>query len=518
MMAVRGMLIKGSYYDSVTLMLVAKEAKKLEGVEDVAVVMGTLQNKSILRSSGLLLEEFEEATDSELIIAIKVDNEKTCEEGIKKVQELLTAGKAAREESVEYLPKSIEAALKTRSNANIAIISVSGKYAAIEAMNALKCGLHVMIFSDNVPKEKAFEVKKYGREHGLLVMGPGCGTAIINGAPLGFANAVNSGDIGVVSASGTGLQEVSCIISNTGGGISQAIGTGGIDVKKEYQGMSFLTGLEALIDDPETKVITLISKPPDAEVLEKIGEVLKKTSKPVVAAFFGVDPELVKEIGAISANDLEHAALLTISISKGVSMDDFEREIKERDVELKAKALEFARNLKDEQKYFRGLFQGGTLAYETQVLLKNIIGNFNSNVPLDPSLKLEDSWISVGHTVIDFGEEEFTVGRPHPQIDYELRNKRILAEAKDPTIAIIYLDVVIGYGTNPNPSEELVPVIKKAKETSEAIIITNVTGTDKDPQNKHHLMSMLKEAGVLVFERNATATKFVGYILKEIGG
>jgi succinyl-CoA synthetase alpha subunit len=517
-MAVKGIIIKGQYYDSVTLMLVAQEATKLEGVEDVAVVMGTVQNKSILRSSGLLLDEFKDAVDSELLIAVKAGDEKDCEEGIKKVQELLTARKAASEESAEYSPKSIDGALKILPNANMAIISVAGKYAAIEAMNALKRGLHVMIFSDNVPKEKAFEVKRYGREHGLLVMGPGCGTAIINGAPLGFANAVNRGDIGIVSAAGTGLQEVSCIISNAGGGISQAIGTGGIDVKKDYQGMSFLTGLEALIDDPETKVITLISKPPDPEVLEKIGEVLKKTNKPVVASFLGANPKLVKEIGGISVNDLEHAALFAVSISKGVSMGDFEKEIEQRDAELKDKASELAKNLKVKQKYFRGLFQGGTLAYETQVLLKNIIGKVNSNVPLDPSLKLEDSWNSVGHTVVDLGEDEFTVGRPHPQIDYELRNKRILAEAKDPSVAIIYLDVVIGYGTNPNPTGKLVPVIKKAKETSDAIIITTVIGTDKDPQNKAYLMSMLKDAGAVVFERNASATRLAGYILKGLGG
>jgi len=204
-MAVKGIIIKGQYYDSVTLMLVAQEATKLEGVEDVAVVMGTVQNKSILRSSGLLLDEFKDAVDSELLIAVKAGDEKDCEEGIKKVQELLTARKAASEESAEYSPKSIDGALKILPNANMAIISVAGKYAAIEAMNALKRGLHVMIFSDNVPKEKAFEVKRYGREHGLLVMGPGCGTAIINGAPLGFANAVNRGDIGIVSAAGTGL-------------------------------------------------------------------------------------------------------------------------------------------------------------------------------------------------------------------------------------------------------------------------------------------------------------------------
>jgi len=517
-MSIKGILVKGKYYDSVTLMLVTKEVKKLEGIEDAVAVMGTIQNKSILKASGLLLDELKDAKDSELIIVIKGINEKFCEEGIKKIQEFLEEKKIKTEESIEFEPKSFEGALKILPNANLAIISVSGQYAAIEAMKALKRGLHVMIFSDNVPHDKTYEIKKYGREHGLLVMGPGCGTAIINGAPLGFANAVNRGNIGIVSAAGTGLQEVSSIISNLGGGISQALGTGGIDVKKEYQGMSFLTCLEALIDDSETEIITLISKPPDSEVLKNIGEVIKKTSKPVIACFLGISSEIIKELGAIPARDLEHAALLSVSFSKGISMEIFEKEIEQKNKELKEIASKIAKELTNEQKYFRGLFQGGTLAYETQVILKDFIGNVYSNVPLDPSYKLEDSWNSKENSVIDFGEEEFTVGRPHPQIDYELRNKRIIIEASDPNVAIIYLDVVIGYGTNPNPAEDLIPVIKKAKEKGNAIFIITVTGTDKDPQNKNNLMKMLNETGAYVLDRNSSATRFAGYILKEIGG
>jgi len=517
-MAVKGVIKKGEYYDSVSLMLVAREATKLNGVEDAALMIGTKENKSILESSGLLIEEFKGASESDLLIAVKAKDELLAITAIQKVEELLKTKNLGSRESEEYMPKSLEGALEILPDANMVIVSVAGKYAAREAMKALEHGLHVMIFSDNVPKDKAFEIKKYGREHGLLVMGPDCGTAIINGAPLGFANVVNRGDIGIVSAAGTGLQEVSCIISNAGGGISQGIGTGGIDVKKDFQGMSFLTGLEALINDPETKVITLVSKPPYPEVLEKIGEILKKTDKPVVAAFLGADPELVKKIGAIPAKDLENASLLAVSISKGISMEDFEKEIGRKDGELKELASQLARKLTGEQKYFRGLFQGGTLVYETQVLLKDILGGINSNAPLDPSLKLEDSWKSVGHTAVDLGEDEFTVGRPHPQIDFELRNKRILNEANDPTVAIIYLDVVIGYGTNPNPAEELTPVIKKAREISNAIIIATVTGTDKDPQDKAKLISMLKDAGAVVFERNASATRLAGYILKSIGG
>ncbi len=517
-MAVKGIIKKGEYYDSVTLMLVARDATKLEGVEDAAVVMGTLQNKSILENSGLLLEEFKDATDTDLLIVVKGIDESVCNKGLKNIEEILKASKSKIAEKGEFVPKSLDGALKIAPDANLVLISIAGRYAAQEVIKALRKGLHVMIFSDNVPKDKAIEVKTYGRDKGLLVMGPDCGTAIINGAPLGFANVVNRGDIGIVSAAGTGLQEVSSIISNEGGGISQAIGTGGIDVKKEYGGLSFLTGLEALVDDPDTRVITLISKPPHPEVLEKIGSVIKRTDKPVIAAFLGAEPELLKSIGTIPATNLEEAALLSVSISKGTPMEDFRREIENKDRELQKLAEDLAKTLSKERRYFRGLFQGGTLAYETQLILTDIIGGINSNVPLDPSLKLEDSWKSKGHTVVDLGEDEFTVGRPHPQIDFDLRNKRILEEAKDDSVAIIYLDLVIGYGTNMTPGEELTPVLLQAKEMSGALFIVEVTGTDRDPQNKSKVMQMLKDTGAVVLERNASATKLAGYILRNIGG
>jgi FdrA protein len=253
-------------------------------------------------------------------------------------------------------------------------------------------------------------------------------------------------------------------------------------------------------------------------VLARIGEVLKGNNKPVVAAFLGADPALVKSIGAIPASSLEEAALLSVSLSKGISMDQFNKEIQESETELKQLGRDLANKLNPEQKYFRGLFQGGTLAYETQVILKDMIGEINSNVPLDPKLKLADSWRSVGHTVVDLGEDEFTVGRPHPQIDFSLRNKRILEEAQDKSVAIIYLDVVIGHGTNLNPGEELSTVIAEAKKISNALIIIDVTGTDKDPQNKSRIIQMYKDAGAVVLERNASASRLAGYVLQNIGG
>src|SRR4030095_10708603 len=140
---------------------------------------------------------------------------------------------------------SIALGLERAEDADIALISVPGDYAAAEALKALAQGLNVMLFFDNVAIADERAIKLYARARTLLVMGPDCGTAIVNGVPLGFANVVRRGDIGLVAASGTGLQEVTCRIHNLGGGISQAIGTGGRDLKDAGGGMPVLQGAAA---------------------------------------------------------------------------------------------------------------------------------------------------------------------------------------------------------------------------------------------------------------------------------
>ncbi|MFW9997490.1 MAG: FdrA family protein, partial [Candidatus Odinarchaeota archaeon] len=245
-MAVKGMIRKGLYFDSVSLMIVAKEITAMKGVIDAAVVMGTEGNKSILQSSGLLLQELKNAADTDLLICIKAEDGNIVEEAFKKTGELLDQLRHKKDESGEFSPKSIDGAIEYLPGANLALISVAGQYAGYEAMKALNNDLHVFLFSDNVDLETEIELKRKAKEKGLLVMGPGCGTAIINGVPLAFANVVNRGNIGIVAASGTGLQEISSIISNSGAGISQAIGTGGRDIKKEVGGIMFIEGLKAL--------------------------------------------------------------------------------------------------------------------------------------------------------------------------------------------------------------------------------------------------------------------------------
>ena len=522
-MTVKGITKTGEYYDSVSLMLVARSLTEMEGVEDAAVVMGTEENKQILQASEMLLDEFRDATDTDLLIVGKAADEAKVEEILARAEELLIESKQKKTASGEHQPKSLEGAIEQVPDANMVIISLAGRYAGDVAMDSLKKGLHVMLFSDNVSIEKEKELKEFGREKGLLVMGPDCGTAIINGAPLCFANVVKRGNIGIVGASGTGLQEVSCIIGNQGAGISQAIGTGGRDVKEQIGGIMFIEGIKALAADEQTKVIVLVSKPPHPSVLEKVASVIKDIKKPIVAILIGGDPEVMKRAGAVPAKDLEQAGLIAVALSKGEDPEGFKEQLEKRGGEIKLQASEEAGKMKEGQKYLRGLFSGGTLCDETQIMFKEEIGPVYSPAPVDPAFKLDDVWQSKENTVVDLGEDEFTVGRPHPMIDFMLRNKRIVAEAKDPETAVILLDVVLGYGSNMIPGEELAPAVKEAKELAakdgrHLAIVCSITGTDKDPQNRKKVKQELEEAGAIVMPTNAAASLLTVEIIKNRGG
>jgi len=382
-----------------------------------------------------------------------------------------------------------------------------------------------MLFSDNVSIETELELKQFARDKGLLVMGPDCGTAIINGAPLAFANVCNRGNIGLVAASGTGAQEVTSLISNEGAGISQAIGTGGRDVKAAIGGIMFIEGIKALADDPDTNIIVLVSKPPYIDVQKKIADVIKGIKKPVVAILLGGDPKIVEDAGAIAANTLEEAALIASALSKGVpkakAKDAVKKNLATRLDKIDKIALEESKGKARSQKYIRGLFSGGTFCEEAQLILKDKIGFCFSNAPLSPDFKLADSLVSQKHTIIDLGEDEFTVGRPHPMIDFSLRKKRIIQEAQDPETAVILLDIVLGWGSNMTPAEEITPEIVEALKMSKVAsrpitFVSSITGTDGDPQNRTKVHKLLEDAGAIVMPSNAAAAQLAGQIVKKI--
>jgi succinyl-CoA synthetase alpha subunit len=508
-MIVAGQIKKGAYFDSVTLMRVGKELAAAPGVADAAVVMGTQSNRAILNSSGLLIPKFNAAGDTDLLIAVKASDAKAAETALAAADELL--GKATRRTATggEVRPASLEGALKVLPGANLALISVAGRYAGEVARRALESGLHVMLFSDNVALEQEIALKQFAQKRGLLVMGPDCGTAIINGVPLGFANAVNRGSIGIVAAAGTGSQEVSCLISNAGAGISQAIGTGGRDVKQEVGGIMFIEALKALAKDEQTRVILLISKPPHPQVLKRIEKVVKAIRKPVVTLFIGAGTN-----GQGPAT-LEEAALQAVALARGQKPDAAARWLADRDEDLGALAQSEAARRKKGQKYMRGLFSGGTFCAEAEVLLRDTLADLYSNVPLRGVKQLRDSLVSQGNTLIDLGEDEFTVGRPHPMIDYSLRNRRILEEAADPGTAVILLDVVLGYGANPDPAAELATVLRQTAR--KVAVVCSVTGTDQDPQNRSRVATALRKAGAIVMPSNAAACKLAGRIIQCVG-
>jgi FdrA protein len=523
-MIVKGVIKSGVYFDSVTLMKVGRNIAAAQNVIDAAVVMGTRENKSILKSSGLWLDNFDAADDTDLLLVVKAENGKAAADALRAADRQLKEVRDHAGPGEEWRPQSLEGALKVLPGANVALISVAGRYAGEQAMKALKAGLHVMLFSDNVPLEEEIKLKRFARARGLLVMGPDCGTAIINGVPLAFANAVSRGNVGIAAAAGTGLQEVSTILSNEGAGISQAIGTGGRDVKKEVGGIMFLEGFKALSKDANTQVIVLISKPPHESVLRKIGKARKSVREPVIAAFLGADEKSVRDHGMIPAADLEGAALMAVALSKGRNPELVRKTLRVRDRAVIEDARLEARQTAKNQKYVRGLFSGGTLCTEAQLLFREMgIRNVHSNVPLLPFAALADPWKSQGHALVDLGEDAFTVGRPHPMIDYSLRNRRILEEAKDPETALILIDVVLGYGANMDPVGELVPVIQKARQFASRakrrlIVAGSVTGTPLDPQDRTKVQAGLQAAGFRIFASNAAASKFAARVAQHLEG
>lgn len=518
-MIIKGNIKRGEYYDSVTLMSAVRQLNALNGVRDSAIVMGTKENRMILDVAGLMLDEFKTSSDNDLLIVVKTDTADQAEQALSSVGSVLQSVRKRDPSSSAHRARSLSMAQKIIPGANLALISVPGRYAGDLAMNALEHGLHVMLFSDNVSLEEEIALKRYAVEHELLVMGPDCGTAIINGAPLAFANVVHRGDIGIVAAAGTGLQEVSCLISQGGCGISQALGTGGRDVKKEVGGLMFVKSLRLLTQDPKTKIILLVSKPPHWEVLEKIGKLVKEISKPVIGAFLGVAAETLKRYGMHPAGSLEEAAALAVILSSGGQVKEVVNRLENR--LNKTRAEREASTLHEEQRYIRGLFAGGTFCYEAQLLLKDMKDQVYSNAPTGGSAKLENSLKSQKHSLIDLGEDEFTIGRPHPMIDYALRNKRIIEEAADPETAVILLDLVLGYGSNPEPLADLLPAVKKALRCASdrdrhIPIVCSVTGTNADPQNRSVVVKGLEEAGVIVMNSNAAASLLARSIIAQI--
>ncbi len=517
-MGLKSYIKKNAYYDSVVLMQVTKELKKSEDIKEVIVGMGTPLNKELAENLGLLTEDVKATTQNDFFVSLEGEDTVDMDQVLTRITALLNKKKTSGDQ--DYRPATLKSALKVMPEANLALFSIPGEYAYDEVKKALDEGLHVMLFSDNVTMDEEKKLKDYAKEKGLLMMGPDCGTAIINHTPLAFANVIKPGNIGIVGASGTGTQEVSVLIDKFGGGISQVIGTGGRDLKEPIGGTMMLMGIDALEDDEKTEVIVLISKPPHESIAKKILERVKKCKKTVVVDFIGGDTKMIESYGAHPCISLEDAAQKAVAVAKGDTPKDFTGFTMDEgavDEMVEKEVQQYSSN----QKYLRGLYTGGTLADEAMMILSESMEALYSNKPKSPEFKLADVFKSRENTVVDLGEDEFTVGKPHPMIDPSARGERMKQEGRDENVALVLMDMVLGYGSHQDPAGEMIESIKEAKATMASngghlTVVASVCGTEGDPQDLEATEQKLKDIGVILMPSNAQAVKFVDKIMKRI--
>jgi succinyl-CoA synthetase alpha subunit len=507
-MSVVHRVFKNLYQDSVSLMQISASISHLPGIEQASVVMGSETNLAQLADAGLN-GDFS-AGPNDLIIAIKGEAD-ACGQALELAKEKLNSKPAENNGSeVAQVPlTSLAMAAEKTPDANLALISVPGDYAAAEAIKALQLGMNVMLFSDNVSLAQERAVKKLALQKNRIVMGPDCGTAIVNGIPLGFANVVRRGTIGVVGASGTGLQEVTCRIDQLGAGISQALGTGGHDLHEEIGGISMLQGLKALAQDDETQIIVLISKPPARVVAETILNEAQKSGKPVVVNFLGAAPESITRSGITAAHTLAEAAEIAVALLNNTAIEHETQPLSAADRIILDQAVQ---KLAPTRSELRGVFAGGTFCYEAQLICQQHGITAESNTPVKDNLPLGDLWHSKGHTLIDMGDDDFTRGRPHPMIDPTLRNQRIINEINDPATAVVLFDLVLGYGAAAEPAGDLLAALAQNPRNSGPLMIAHVCGTDADPQQRTSQIDALRKQGVLVAGCNAQAAQWAACV------
>ena len=466
---------RNSYFDSIDLMRVAEQARQLAGVDDVAVVMGTEPGRRMLAEAGMWPAEAPTAGPSDVLIAVRASTEAVASRALASVEELLSAGRATEHARVEMLPRTTAAAARGSAATNIALIAVPGPYAAVEAHQALSAGLHVFLFSDGVSLDDEVALKRRARERKLLVMGPECGTAIINGVGLGFANRVRRGTIGVVGASGTGIQELTTLIHRLGGGISHAIGTGGRDLHAAVGGLTTRQAVAALGADPGTEVLLIVSKPSSPAAADAVLRAAVETRKPVMACLLGYNG--ATPAGVRLAATLEEGATAAVKLAAG-----------------RVRALDRPRGTASGGRgAIVGFFTGGTLCDEARRLI----------VDAPP------------HRFVDFGAEEFTRGRPHPIIDPSQRNTAIVAAGDDPGASVLLLDLVLGDCAHPDPAGALRPALAEARARRrgrDLAIVAHVVGTDEDPQGLERQEEELAKLGAVVCASNRIAAETAGAI------
>jgi FdrA protein len=504
-MLIKAYVKRNTYFDSITLMKIARNLTSMQGIEDAAAIMATAPNLQLLAEAGLSPLE-SNAGSSDVLFVVRASDEMSADAALQVAEEQLAHRPtyiADTATGAPSQPRSVEEAKGIQPEAQIAVISVPGPYAALETQQALRAGLHVFLFSDNVALEDEIALKHLARERGLLLMGPDCGTALLNGAGLGFVNVVPSGSIGIVGASGTGIQQVMSLIAQGGGGISQAIGCGGRDLSEPVGAITTLQGLRLLQEDKQTKVIVLISKPPAPTIAERVLQSASTGNKPVVVIFVGADHDALQQRdgGRLTiTRTLAEAAQQALSLS-GVQIQP-------------APPFSTSGKPTPSHGYLSAFFSGGTLCDEAMHIWAEQLGPVYSNIPLKSAWRLpeQEHGHVQGHCAIDFGADEYTRGRPHPMIDPSLRLKRLQAEANNPDVSVILLDIVLGYCSHPDPASIYAPVIRTVREQAASAgrtltVVISLCGTEGDPQKLSLQAAQLRAAGAEVFTSNADAAQ-----------
>lgn len=488
-------IVRPSFYqDSVALLALAREIRALPGVTEAAALMATPANRALLAQASLLTAESGAAGANDLVIAIDATTAGAAETARARAEALLDETRARRTQRAGHSPRTIDGALRRMPDADLALISVPGAWAAAEARRALDRGLHAMIWSDNVSIEDEIALKRRAVERRLLVMGPDCGTAYLGGVPLGFANLVPRGRVGLVAASGTGLQQVATLLASCGEGIAQAIGVGGRDTSAEVGGLMTLAALDALGEDPATEVIVVIGKPGAPAVRDAVEATLRRIGKSAVIALLGCDVQTGHAEGVTTVATLEDAAAAAVDgpafTPRTFSDPD--------DVRRRVTAARSA--LGPRATAIRGLYAGGTLGHESALILGHWLGPIDSRIG-DARL-----------CVVDLGADEHTVSRAHPMLDPTLRIEAISRAAKEDAVGVLLLDVVLGLGAAADPAGDVAPAIEAARAEATAsgrhlAVVASVIGTADDPQNLDAQIARLERAGVWVLPSNAQAAR-----------
>lgn len=478
----------GCYRDSVRLMQLSREVAGEPGVAQALVAMATELNLDLL--AGLGFPRPPEAGPDDLVVAVAVADPAALDRALSRVAEGLAAAPTAPgggAGATEAAPRTVRTAAR-RLGANLVLVSTPGRYAFLDAMDALRAGCSVLVFSDNVPLAQEVRLKEEAARRGLLVMGPDCGTALVGGVGLGFANVVRPGPVGLVAASGTGAQQVMCLLDAAGVGVSHCLGVGGRDLREPVGGRSTLAALDLLAADPTTEVVVVVAKPPAPEVGAAVSARAADLGRPVVLALLGP-----------GGPDLTAAAEAAVRAAGG-QPPPWPSWAPSPAPPPAPGAL-------------RGLYAGGTLAEEALLLAGPRLGPIRSNVPLDPGLALGADLLAAGHVVVDFGDDQLTQGRPHPIIDWSLRLDRLAVEAQDPTCAVVLLDVLLGHAAHPDPAAELAPAVRAARATArsplggsrELAVVVALVGSPGDPQDRDRQAGELSAAGAHVFASHAAA-------------